>query len=111
MPARSDTFDPAIQSENIAYSRDELITCDRCARPNAPNRLECIYCGAILNVDPDSLDKVSARPLESWEPGTSVVLTGGNGDSAEAAELSNIDDQQFTAVAASGMPLPIGRYE
>ena len=111
MPASSDTFDPAVRSEKIAYGADELVSCDKCGRANAPDRLECIYCGATLNVDPNVLDKVSVRPLESWEPGTSLVITGGTANAAQATHLLSIDPPQLTEILESGTPLPVARLE
>jgi len=111
MPAPLDTYDPAIQSENIGYSADALITCGKCSRSNAPNRLECMYCGATLNVDPRTLEKVTARVLEAWEPGTSIVITGGDGDAERASHLLSIERDQLAEILRSAVPLPLARME
>jgi hypothetical protein len=111
MSASSDTFDPSIQSENIAFRQDELINCDACKRPNPPNRLECIYCGRALDVRPEAVDRVNFRQLESWEPGTSIVIRGGDGDAAKAAELLSLDAERFEEILSVGVPLPVAWVE
>ena len=99
-------FDPTIQSEEIGFGIDEMIACGRCSRQNPPNRLECIYCGAALDVRPEAMNKFSVRKLESWEPGTSVVISG-DGDKAKAADLLSLDPDRLQDILACGVPLPV----
>ncbi|MFL6373666.1 MAG: hypothetical protein ACJ73D_03260 [Pyrinomonadaceae bacterium] len=111
MSASSDTFDPSIQSENIAFQQEQLIACDRCGRQNPPNRLECLYCGAVLNVSPDALGKISVRKLESWEPGVNLVISSGGGNVSKAAELLGSDAEMLEEIISAEIPLPIARVE
>jgi hypothetical protein len=109
--ASDQTFDPAIQSEDIAFRSDELVKCDRCGRTNPPNRLECIYCGAALAVAADAVDKFTLRKLESWEPGTNIVITGGNGDKDRASDLLSPEGDQLAGILASDVALPVARVD
>jgi hypothetical protein len=105
MPGPSDTFDPTIQTEDIGFRSEEMVSCESCRRQNAPNRLECIYCGAALDVQPEAVDHVKLRKLEAWEPGTSIVMNG-TGDVEKAADLLAIDRDQLEGIMSAGIPLP-----
>jgi hypothetical protein len=103
MPAE---FDPTIQSEEIGFRGEELVACGRCSRQNAPNRLECMYCGAALDVRAENIDKFAVRKREAWEPGTSIVIRG-EGDVARAAVLLSIENHQLEQILASDVALPV----
>jgi hypothetical protein len=103
MPAE---FDPTIQSEEIGFRGEELIACRRCSRLNAPNRLECIYCGAALDVRPEDVEKFTVRKLEAWEPGTSIVIRG-DGDVAQAAQLLSLEKDQLEQILDADLALPV----
>jgi hypothetical protein len=105
------TFDPTIQSEDIAFRSDELVKCDRCGRQNAPNRLECIYCGAALAVSAEKVDKFTLRKLDAWEPGVNILVTGGNGDLRRASDLLSLDADQLAGILASDVALPVARVD
>jgi hypothetical protein len=107
MPATSDTFDPAIQTEDIGFGSDELISCNACRRQNAPNRIDCIYCGAPLEARSDAIDTIKLRKLESWESGTSIVVNGGTGDISKAAELLSLERDRLEEIVSAGVPLPV----
>lgn len=70
------SFDPAIQSENIACSPADMVACDACKRANPPRRLTCLYCGHDLQVTGIIAvgAPVSLRKLEIWERGWNVIL-------------------------------------
>ena len=91
------TFDPAIQSENIAFSPDEMATCGKCGRKNAPDRPSCIYCGERLAAGVESL--AEGRAAEDWEPAFNVIITGGG---TATHELAN-------AASVHGVGLPFAR--
>ena len=106
MPATLDTFDPAIQTENIGFSSDELISCSACHRQSAPNRIDCIYCGAALEACPEAIDTIKLRKLESWEPGTSIIVNGGTGDISKAAEMLSLEGDRLGEIVSAGVALP-----
>jgi hypothetical protein len=67
-----------LRSEDIGFAADELVQCEQCGRPNAPNRSACMYCGAAIhNTQPARLD---VREPEQWESGFNVVAVGANDD-------------------------------
>src|SRR6478672_6582635 len=101
MPASSDTLDPAIQSEDIGFRSEELISCTACRRQNAPNRIDCIYCGVELQARLETIDSIKLRKLESWEPGTTVVVNAGTGDVAKAAGMLSVERDQLEAIIAA----------
>lgn len=96
MPNES-TFDPAIQTENIAFSPDEMAACGRCGRNNAPGRPSCIYCGERLADGVEHLADV--RPAEDWEPAFNVIITGGESSASDLAK----------AASKHGVGLPFAR--
>ncbi len=110
----SATFDPSIQSENIAYSPDDLLACDNCSRQNPPNRTNCLYCGSWLAIKAETLANIKpvARKLEAWEPGFNVVLLSGSGYGvSNVGSILGNDSVDVAAVIESKIPLPILRVE
>ncbi|HEV7701308.1 MAG TPA: hypothetical protein VGO43_13835, partial [Pyrinomonadaceae bacterium] len=107
------SFDPTIQSEDIAFSPDELVTCSHCGRSNAPNRLQCMYCGNALDVEPAAVGKPILRVLETWERGFNLILPAGERlvEPNAIAEVLSIGPEQALAMLASGTSLPIARVE
>lgn len=92
------TFDPAIQTENIAFSSDEMVACGKCGRNNAPDRPSCIYCGERLAA---GVERIADRRIaEDWEPGFNVIITGGE---SAANELVNAASRYIIG-------LPFGRF-
>src|SRR5688572_12499342 len=75
-PSSRSSFDPLLQTEDIAFKTEEMVTCS-CGRSNPPNRLKCLYCGLELNIDvaDGGTVKATLRPLELWERGFNVVFT------------------------------------
>lgn len=103
-----------IQTENIAYAADELVTCPKCARTNPPTRSDCFYCGAGLEV-PEELARrarPSLRALEAWEPGFNIVVeTATDPDSAAVARLLKCEREFVDRVVGCGRAVPIIRVE
>ena len=110
MPASQDTFDPTIQSEDISFRREELVTCE-CGRQNPPNRVDCLYCGRALDVKPEAVDKFVIRKLEPWEPGTNILITSAGADIARAAELLSLDREQVEGILSADVALPAARVD
>lgn len=81
-------FDPEIQTENIAFSADELVECGKCRRRNAPDRQTCIYCGELL--ESSALLHSNVRPAEIWEPAFNLIVKGGDADRSEIAALASL---------------------
>lgn len=107
----SETFDPAIQTENIAFSQEDLVDCGACGRVNPPNRVSCIYCGHGLEVRAEAVNRLAVRELEPWEPGANVVVTSTEGDPDKASSFLAIDREQLRGILDSGVCLPIDRFE
>jgi len=110
-------FDPSIQSEEIAFAADDLVRCAKCSRSNGPNRLKCLYCGAMLDVGVDRLGSLgnSFRKLESWELGCNVIVLPDASrmdvDPAELAKILPLETAAIDRILRSSTPLPIGRVE
>src|SRR5688572_19041188 len=104
-----------IRSEEIGYSPEEMLSCPKCAKPNAPNRAVCLYCGAPLVEGATA--KLEHRELESWENGFNVVVTapGGAADADRAsrklAGVLGVEPETLVPILRSGTPLPIARVE
>jgi hypothetical protein len=105
-------FDPAIQSENIAFRPSELVSCDRCERQNAPNRTSCLYCGNALSAGVDANLGAGLRKLETWERGWNLVISDLPDVHIEAAaELCRLNVDHLRSVCEARRPLPILRLE
>src|SRR4051794_7019548 len=109
----ADNFDPALQTEKIAFDPEQLVTCVGCGRTNPPNRFVCIYCARELNTapSPDS-SRLKLRKLELWEKGFNVILRSQvAGDLKKAAELLSADAEFIQEAVDAGAPLPLARVE
>jgi hypothetical protein len=101
-----------IQSEKIAYSADELVACRKCSRTNPPTRLDCVYCGAELDVSPDmaGLVKPALRKLEDWEKGFNLIVAPAEPvDIAEIARTFKIQPETVKRIFELQRHLPIAR--
>lgn len=113
----SPTFDPAVQTEDIAFSGDEMVACSGCERQNPPNRLNCLYCGRALEVRPEfaASVKVVSRELEAWENGWNVVILGLSGDlpfdAAAAAAACGWSEDGIRSAVGCGAVLPAARVD
>ena len=111
------TFDPSIQTENIAYAAEEFLLCDSCSRQNPPNRTNCLYCGAELAIT--AAQFAGARPLiralEPWEQGFNVIYRAKK--SADEVSIKNIasflslEMEEVEAMLGVNSPLPVARVE
>lgn len=110
------SFDPSIQSEDIAFKQAEMIACRSCARLNPPNRFNCIYCASELDISSTgaSAAKLISRKLELWERGVNVIVVNQRGeirDVRRAADLLEVETAYLDAIAQSETPLPVARVE
>lgn len=98
------------------FEPGELVACDKCLRPNAPTRMNCLYCGAKLPVTERSaaLRRPALRKLEEWEQGFNVVLHPPPSRPApetieELASLLRLDAARVSEVFDAGTTLPVAR--
>lgn len=108
-------FDPNIQTENIAFAPDELITCDNCGRKNPPTRFNCIYCAKELAVNIENAASIRFLPrkLELWERGYNLILSERSDvvDIPKVAQLLSMEIGDLTLILEAGKPLPLARVE
>lgn len=114
VPGESDgRFDPALQTEDIAYKPGEMVKCGNCGRQNPPNRLRCLYCASSIEVMDHTGVKLTFRKLEAWEKGWNVVVKGteATSDLRKAAGILSIDGSDLRRIVTSGVGLPAVRVE
>jgi hypothetical protein len=107
-----------VQTEDIAFKPEELISCKNCARTNPPNRLKCVYCGAELELSAEQSAKIAPtlRKLENWENGFNLIyLPKGENindeTTAQIAKFIGLDSEILQNIFESKKPLPIVRVE
>jgi hypothetical protein len=99
------------------FAPGELVACEACLRANAPTRMNCLYCGAVLPVGDatNDLRRPTLRALEAWEQGFNVVLVPQVADDlsaenlSEAARLLRLEAGQLGEMLAAGVHLPLAR--
>lgn len=116
VPDSTHSFDPNIQSEDIAFDRDEMIACDACGRANPPNRFNCIYCAHELEISTGdtAATRFTSRKLETWERGFNLILVrhlDAGGKCGAAADLLRVEIANFNEIVQSATPLPVVRVE
>lgn len=107
-----------LQTEDIAFKSEEMIACEQCARTNPPNRLQCLYCGAELEISEAQSEylKPNLRKLESWEKGFNLIfapadLIGGETKIEDAAKLLKTEREILHKIFESKKTLPLARVE
>lgn len=107
-----------VQTENIAFKAEEMISCEKCGRPNPPNRLECVYCGAKLEISAEQshLLKLNLRKLEAWEKGFNLIFIPEASDeenlnAATVSRLLKSETETIDKIFAAKIALPIARAE
>src|ERR1041384_4122230 len=116
-PTDIDAFAPPTEARGFAPA--QLVACPACLRRNAPTRMQCLYCGAVLPVaaGAEDLRRPVLRPLEAWESGYNVVLLARAEDApdvphdalVEAAQLARLEPAQLQRMLAARAPLPLAR--
>ena len=101
------------RSDDIGFAPEDLRKCDACGKPNAPNRVACLYCGAEFAGAPRRLE---IREVESWENGFNVVLTGVSDVDVDQvanslASTLGVESSVLLSLLGSGKSLPIARLE
>lgn len=107
-----------VQTEDIAFKPEELISCGKCARSNPPNRLKCVYCGAELEISAEQAANIKTnwRKLENWEKGFNLIYAPNpNGESeldlAETAKILNLESDDLQKILQMRKTLPLARVE
>ncbi len=112
---RPGTFDPAIQTENIAFDTDQLIGCSACGRMNPPNRFKCLYCARELGISTEDASSITPvlRKLDVWERGFNLITLTAEPDvrGAEIAKLLSAEMAEISAIIDAATPLPLVRVE
>jgi hypothetical protein len=104
------------ESVPTPFAPDQMVRCDNCLRANAPTRVNCLYCGAVLPRDESSAfqRQPALRRLEKWERGYNNILlpTGANLDEpamAKAAALLRLTPENLASILTVGRALPLAR--
>lgn len=104
-------------TENPAFKPEEMIVCQKCARANPPNRLQCLYCAAQLKYDDGKNHfRPHLRRLEAWEKGFNVIYSPSemrfDKDAARGiAKTLNLETEIFERIISGNKPLPLARAE
>jgi len=98
----------AVRSERIEFDASELIRCGRCGRANAPNRAECMYCGAATTGGGLTAD-LNLNPVEPWAKAYNVVLLGGSFSGIQ--EALPFDPETLRLASGSRPPVPLARTQ
>jgi hypothetical protein len=105
-----------VQTENIAFKTEELITCTKCQRTNPPNRFKCFYCAAELEISPENaaLINPNLRKLESWEKGFNLIYNPQKSEAkilSEISKLTHLEKEIVQQIIEAKKPFPIVRGE
>ncbi len=110
--------DLPLQAENIAYDSEEMIRCAKCERANPPNRLNCLYCGAELDVSEAQSQnlKPNLRKLEFWEKGFNLIVLPSSQipDETELSKITKllkIEREVLRKIIEGEKTLPLIRLE
>lgn len=109
---------PSGPAEPIAYEAGEMVVCKNCGRKSPPNRIDCIYCAARLDIagrDSETI-RLNLRPLESWEKGFNVICLSSpaglsNADLSSISRLVEKDVEGVRAILNAANPFPLARVE
>jgi hypothetical protein len=100
------------------FSAEQLINCEKCSRQNAPNRLNCLYCGQTLPISPENEANLHPRlrRLETWEKGFNIIIlpTGLIYDDAKfsgVAKLLRIETEVLQKIVEANKSLPVARCD
>jgi hypothetical protein len=107
-----------IQTEDIAFKPEEMISCGKCMRTNPPNRLKCFYCGAELEISAERAANIQPylRKLENWEKGYNLIYlpnpqSENEFNLPETAGILNLEIGALQKILPTKKPLPVARAE
>lgn len=105
-----------IQSEEIAFKPEEMVSCEKCQRKNPPNRLKCFYCGAELELSAEQSENLrpTLRKLENWEKGFNLIYLHGSPTAeklTEIAKTTRLEKEFLSKIFDSQKKLPLVRLE
>ena len=111
--------DLPVQTENLAFAQEEMILCAKCSRTNPPNRLNCFYCGAELEITEQQsryLKPHLGRKLEAWEKGFNLIYLPqeqvfDNANASEIAKMLNLESESLQKTLGAKELLPLARLE
>jgi hypothetical protein len=110
--------DMPLTKNTAGFTAEQMINCEKCSRQNAPNRLNCLYCGFALPISPenDTNRNLRLRNVESWEKGFNIIilqngLIYGDAKYFQVANQLRIDADELQKIAETAKPLPIARCE
>jgi hypothetical protein len=100
------------------FTAEQLVNCEKCSRQNAPNRLNCMYCGEALPISAENEANINPRlrKLEPWEKGFNIIILP-NGliydDTKyfEVANLLRIEADGLQKIVETNKALPIARCD
>ncbi len=107
-----------VRSETLGFRPEQMSACGKCGKANPPNRSQCLYCAAELDVAPEYAAEVKLKlhPLEDWEPGHNVVVLPGlkSHSSTVAEKIASVFGLNIDLVkvsVSSPTPTPLMRVE
>lgn len=104
-----------VTAEQIGFSAEEMISCGKCAKTNPPNRLNCFYCGGVLDLPEEVAAGIRFRPaeIEDWEPGVNLIVTSGlkGRDPKSIASAISFDEELTEHLSDLDPPVPLLRIK
>jgi RNA polymerase subunit RPABC4/transcription elongation factor Spt4 len=95
------------------FPAGEMVTCERCARTNPPNRSQCLYCGSGLPGVTLAADPISVEQTEASAPRATLCLSADPLQNlrrdvlAELARLVGAKIEDLATAVAAGGVLPL----
>lgn len=99
-----------------SFEPEQLISCPRCGRKNAPSKTKCLYCGENLPLTEFSEAGQLSRKLESWEKGFNLILLPNEENLPtehlrEIAKTLRLEIEDAERIFKAGKPLPLACAE
>ena len=102
-----------VMTEAIGFAAERMVACSKCEKQNPPNRLNCLYCGTLLELPDEIAAGLQFRPgeIEEWEPGVNIVVSERIGPSVAETLGSTVflDEDLLTSVSEGDVPFPLIR--
>ncbi|HXI26559.1 MAG TPA: hypothetical protein VNG71_22085 [Pyrinomonadaceae bacterium] len=95
------------------FAAGEMVACEVCARPNPPNRSQCLYCGSGLPGVFPAAESISVEHTEAAAPRGTLCLSANQLQSvgrevlAELARLVGAKFEDLAGAVAAGGALPL----